>query len=616
MCGIIGSLHNPITDKVLRSIHHRGPDHQQVFQWKNLGFGHTRLSIVDLSEAGNQPMQTEDGRYCIVFNGEIYNHAKLREELSGISFKGHSDTETILYYLQEKGIEGVKKFNGIFSIGLLDKEEGKLFLMRDPFGVKPLYYYKEGNKLISFASEIRPLFELGCPKVFNQEFLSVFLKLRYVPSPNTLFKNIYKVAPGTLLEIEVESGEILSESRYHQVPETNPKINKNEALEEYDFLLKKAVKRQLMADVPISLLLSGGVDSALLAKLIAEISSDKPKTYTAGYELADNNINELEDARETARVLGLENHEVILKENGFMEKLPELIKAIEEPLGSQSIYPINYLARQINADGIKVTLTGQGVDEPWGGYKRYNVQESIEFFKDIPIPFLEKIGKNTKNDAIRRAINSLGGKDRPARFAESYSLFDDYMLEGLIDKNFIDFRGKGFTAELIGKKISEYGLENKSAINAMMALDARMNLSDDLLLYTDKISMQHSLETRVPFLDLELMEFAESLPHSMKVGLFKNKWLHKKLAEKHLPKEIIYRKKRGFYMPGENWFRGEVGKKMEAMMVENQGLFGDCFHKEKISGYFRLHREKKANYEKQLYLLTTLCIWMTEHFDN
>jgi len=610
MCGIIGSFKNTLDAKAISSIKHRGPDAQHTYLYKNLVLGHVRLSIVDLSDAGSQPMHTENKRYTLIFNGEIYNHQELREELSFKNFKGHSDTESILYYLQEFGIEGVKRFNGIFAFALLDKELNKLYLARDPFGVKPLYYYKNEGKITCFASEIKPLFALGAAKEFNHEYLSTYLKLRYVPAPNTLFKNIFKVETASILEIDVTTQEIIKKSSFDNIPKPLKKISKEEALEQYDFLLKRAIKRQLMGDVPASMLLSGGVDSALLAKLITDVSNTNLKTYTGGYRIADDSINELDDAEESAQILGVDNEKVIIEESSFIEIFPQLIENIEEPLGSTSIFPIHFLVKQIHDDGFKVTLTGQGVDEPWGGYRRYNPQQSIESLNSLPIPFLSAFKKNIKNDAVRRAINAIEKKERAQRFNESYSLFDDVMLKDLLKTR----NTNNTSVNVIKEKLSFYGLENRNAVEAMMILDARMNLSDDLLLYTDKISMQHSIETRVPFLDIELMQFAESLPSKLKVGLFKNKWLHKKLAEKHLPNKIIYRKKRGFYAPTKSWFEGKTGEELEEKMVSDNGLFNDLFHKEEIRKYFKLHRSKRVNYEKQLYLLSSFYFWTNEFF--
>lgn len=610
MCGIIGNFNGKITENVIKSIQHRGPDEQNIHSYKNVELGHVRLSIVDLSNAGSQPMHSQDERYTLIFNGEIYNHEELRKELTFKNFKGHSDTETILYYLQEFGIESIKKFNGIFALALLDKQEDKLFLARDPFGVKPLYYFKKGNKLVNFASEIKPLFKMGAPKEFNEDLLSTYLKLRYVPAPHTLFKNIYKVDTATILCVDLESQTILEEKHFHHIPAKKVLISKNEALEEYDYLLKNAVKRQLMGDVPISMLLSGGVDSALLAKLITDVSNNKLKTYTGGYHIEDDTINELADAEETAQILGVKNEKVMIEESSFIKIFPDLVKNIEEPLGSTSIFPIHFLTNQIHKDGFKVTLTGQGVDEPWGGYRRYNPQKSIEILHNLPIPFLSTVKKKITNDGVRRTINAIEKSERSQRFNESYSLFDDHMLDKLLKIPSTIYT----STNIISEKLNFYNLDDRNAVEAMMILDARMNLSDDLLLYTDKISMQHSLETRVPFLDVELMQFAESLSSNLKVNLFKNKWLHKKLAEKHLPKKIIYRKKRGFYAPTKTWFEGKIGHDLEEKMLNDKGLFSNLFRKEEIKKYFNLHRNKNVNYEKQLFLLSSFYFWSNEFF--
>ena len=611
MCGILGSFNKKISNEVLNEIKHRGPDQENKYSYKNLELAHVRLSIVDLSNAGSQPIHSENERYTLIFNGEIYNHQDLKQKLSFKNFKGHSDTETILYYIQEFGIESIKDFNGIFAIALLDKKQNKLFLARDPFGVKPLYYSKEGEKLINFASEIKPLFKLGVKKEFNAIYLPTYLKLRYLPASHTFFKNIYKVKTATIITVDLTSQSIIEEKSFHNIPSINNKLKKEEALEQYDFLLKKAIKRQLMGDVPISMLLSGGVDSALLAKFIVDETNTNLKTYTGGYQINDNTINELEDAEQSAKIIGVENEKVLIEESSFLEVFPKLVKSIEEPLGSTSIFPIHYLAKKINEDGFKVTLTGQGVDEPWGGYLRYKPQNSIENLSKLPLPLLNTIQSKIKKDGVRRAINAIAKTNRAERFNESYSLFDDKMLKSLLRQNNIDTNQ---TVDLLSKKIETYRLNDRNAVEAMMVLDARMNLSDDLLLYTDKISMQSSLETRVPFLDIELMAFAESLPSHLKTGLFKSKWLHKKLAEKHLPNEVIYRKKRGFYAPTKSWFEGSTGEVLEEKLISDTGLFGKLFRKEEIEKYFKLHRTKKVNYEKQLYLLSSFYFWTKEFF--
>lgn len=612
MCGIIGSFNQKINTTTLDCLIHRGPDQQSIYNFKNLSVGHVRLSIIDLSEAGLQPMHSESKRFTIIFNGEIYNHEDLKKKLSKKKFNGHSDTETILHYLEEYGNDSVRDFNGIYSLALLDRKLNKISLVRDPFGVKPLYYAKTNNKVHSFSSELKPIFNLGFKKEFNEKLLTTYLKLRYIPSPFTFFKNVYKLEPGNIIEISLETQEIICQRSFSNVPAIDKNISKNEAFEEYDYLLRKAVKRQLMSDVPLSLLLSGGVDSALLAKLTYEVSNKKVKTYTAGYNISDNNIDELDDAQKTAKTLGLENEKVILSEEGFIKDLPNLISAIEEPLGSQSIYPINFLAKKISQDGIKVALTGQGVDEPWGGYNRYNWQQLFEKISKYEISGFSRLSKKTNNDSLRRALNSLSTKDRAERFIQSYSLFDNSMINKILKR---EVNAELNTKQILENKMQKIGLGDRDSVEAMMVLDARMNLSDDLLLYTDKISMQHSVEMRVPFLDIELMGFVESLPCQLKVGMFKNKYLHKKLSEKYLPKEIINRKKRGFYTPRREWFKSSVGVQLENMIINHNGLFNMYFDNEKISDMFHSHRLGKVNYEKQLYLIVVLFFWMRDNFN-
>lgn len=259
MCGILGSINSPIKGS-LHQIKHRGPDFQSSLDFNtsghNVRFGHTRLSILDLSEAGNQPMLSEDGNYSIIFNGEIYNHLELRKKLSEFNFKSHSDTETILYYLVKFGIDGIKDFNGIFAFSFYDIKNSKLYIARDPFGVKPVYYHFS-DQVVIFSSEIRPIHHLGIKKELNKDLLSTFLRLRYLPSPHTLFRDIFKVKPGEFISVDLSKQKILLTNKlYAEIPSINENITFNEALDVYEEKLKKAVGRQLMSDVCILDLLS------------------------------------------------------------------------------------------------------------------------------------------------------------------------------------------------------------------------------------------------------------------------------------------------------------------------------------------------------------------------
>lgn len=615
MCGILGAV-NFYVENSLSEIKHRGPDFQSSveFQTKNhvISLGHTRLSILDLSEAGNQPMISEEGDYCIIFNGEIYNHLELRKKLTRKKFNGHSDTETILYYLIEFGIEAVVDFNGIFAFSFFSKKTNKLYLARDPFGVKPLYYYHYQNNLV-FSSEIRPIHHLGIKKELDKTLLSTFLRLRYLPSPHTLFKNIKKVKPGECITVDLGNKSIIFKKKvYTQIPSINNKISFKDALDQYDNKLQKAVKRQLMSDVPISHLLSGGVDSALIAKLIKHDSNYKITCYTAGYNIKSD-IDEMRDAENTVKILGLDQRKVILSEQEFLEKLPDLINIIEEPLGSQSIFPIFYITEAIHKDNFKVAMSGQGVDEPMGGYKKYRAQNFIENIKKIPLTSnLSKKLSNTKNDDLRRIFRSISSNDKSGQIKESTSFFDKEMLSELLNDR--ELVHQDISDNIIKERIDEYGIDDKNVTEIMMNLDARMNLPDDLLLYTDKISMKNSIELRVPFLDLELVKFIETLPSKYKVNNRNNKIIHKALSERHLPKEIVHRKKKGFYTPRKIWFKGEFGNHFLRELKNDNGLFSELFNKKYILKLFNVHREGKANYEKQIYLVIVLYLWIKTNF--
>jgi len=610
MCGIAGTINLPLDKSDLKIIEHRGPDSNGLFTTKFgdsvISLGHVRLSIVDLTDAGFQPMISDCGNYVLVFNGEIYNHHDLRDDLQEVKFKGHSDSETILYYLIKYGIESVNKFNGIFSFAFLDIKRGVVSLVRDHFGIKPLYYYIRGNRFI-FSSEMKLILDKIDEQEIDLDHLYSFIRLRYSPSPQTLFKGIYKLLPGHYITYNIEDNRMSEPFFYSYKPDKTFTGSQAEALEQYDFYLRSAIKRQLMSDVPISILLSGGVDSALLTKVARDVSGNNFATYTAGYK-TDSDNDELRDANISASFLGTNHQEVLIKDELFINHLEDFIECIEEPVGSQSIMPLYYLSERIHNDGFKVVLTGQGVDEPWGGYPKYNPQNLMEILSNPLIPKSQLLHKLSTNDQYRRAINGILEKKRVNRFIEVCSVFDRSFIAGLM-YNYDSKRGDDVLSKIFRDRFNVLNLNNFKPVDSLMFFDSRMNLADDLLMYTDKISMRHSLEMRVPFLDIDLMRFVESLPYKFKVTLFKNKILHKKIAEKYLSKEIIYRKKKHFETPRKQWFKGKIGKKFEEKILSNDGLFSQIFDRNYIHILFDDHRKNKFNYEKQIYLIISIYLW-------
>lgn len=602
MCGILGSVNISFENSTLDLIKHRGPDYGKIIKYTIAGsevtLGHRRLSIVDLSPTGHQPMNTFDGKFNIIFNGEIYNHLDLRKKLTDINFKGHSDTETILYHLAANGPDGLKDLNGIFALAFVDEEKQKLILARDPFGVKPLYYTIQENRIV-FASEIRPIKDL-IKTTLSKDSLSELLKLRYNPSENTLFNEIKKLLPGHIIEYDLNT--LTYELKPFGSFKTQKKnITLNQALNQYGDLFEKAVKRQLMSDVDLGVLLSGGIDSALVTHFAVKNSTSKIKSFTVGFDDLNDPQNELLDARESAEILGTDHHEIVINQKDFERELEEVVNIIEEPLGTTSSIPMYFLNKEVSKH-VKVVLTGQGADEPLGGYPRYLGEIYGERIPRFLTNLLKPLIPAIKHEKLRRFINSSGEKDIIKRFEKTYALFHDHEIYKIINqKESIVYPKINYFYDLIGGK-------HLKPVEAMMAIDLRMNLSDDLLLYTDKVSMNFGLETRVPILDLELIQFINSLPLNFKINNGNGKFIHKEFAKTVLPENLVNRKKKGFLSPTNKWFNENLGLIIEKIVEDDTSKFNKIFVKKEILNLLKRHREG-FNQEKQLFLILSLYFW-------
>jgi asparagine synthase (glutamine-hydrolysing) len=607
MCGILGAINLNFDDTVLELIRHRGPDGAGIVRLtlgcNRITLGHRRLSIVDLSAAGDQPMETEDGRCLITYNGEVYNHQTLRAELGGTPFNGHSDTETILKYIQQYGILGVQKFNGIFAFCFTDVNAARLFLVRDPYGVKPLYYWHEGEKFV-FSSEIRPLQEL-VHDTFSPDNLAELLRLRYSPAPDTLFKRIKKVRPGHVLEVGLRDNLSVREYSYLKQPPEEKNISFDEAVNIYGSLFDKAVKSQLMSDVEVGILLSGGIDSALVASVSQKHSRYKMKAFTVGF-VENDDSDEVAEAAESASVTGLEHYVTRIGFNDFLGMMRKCVQIVEEPLATPSMIPM-YALSELAAKNVKVVLSGQGADESLGGYGRYQGELYRQFFPaflaKMLLPLANFVG--VKNDQLIRGLHALGVTDTINRFLTAYTVFDNEDIAALT----------GLKDRLSEEKLRYYydilGCGRmKHSVGRMMAMDLRLNLPDDLLLYTDKITMHHSLECRVPMLDLELVEFITSLPYHYRVRLRRTKIIHKAYARKVLPNTIIGRKKKGFRSPTERWFRrGDI---LRDLLLAPTSHFSSYFDLKTVDRVITEH-EQGYNRERQIFLLLGMYYWMEEY---
>lgn len=600
MCGILGSINFDFDDSVLDTIKHRGPDFGKITKYNKkdlVCFGHRRLSIVDLSESGNQPMETKDEQYSIIFNGEIYNHLELRKDLKEVAFNGHSDTETILNYIAKKGINCVSDFNGIFAIGLLDNINNKLYLVRDAFGVKPLYYYISNNQLI-FSSEIRPIKKMISTKL-QVENLAELLKLRYNPAPETLYDNIKKLRPGHILEFDLNNYKC-SITSFIKTISINRNATLHNSIDKYGQLFENAIKRQLMSDVEIGTLLSGGVDSALVTYFAAKNLDYKIKSYTVGFE-EENPVNELIYARESAAILNTDHHEILLTQDDFVNGLKKISQIVEEPLGTTSIIPMYYLNQEVSKS-LKVVLTGQGADEPLGGYDRYKGEIFRKYIPSVLFDVTKPFSHLIKNEKISRSLNSLGEKENIKRFENIYSLFSDEEILKLIHSKDVNSYSKiKYFYDLLDCK-------SKESVEAMMSIDTRMNLADDLLIYTDKVSMNFGLETRVPLLDNELVSFIETLPYSLKIRKGVGKFIHKEFAKVVLPEKIVNRKKLGFQSPTNKWFKEDLGSYYINELSKGESNFFRVFDKKEVLKLFKIH-QSGVNKEKQIFLLLSIYYW-------
>lgn len=604
MCGLLGTINQAFDFNTLNLIKHRGPDDSGIvklsIEKSELYFGHVRLAIQDLSEAGHQPMYSDCGEYLIIFNGEIYNHSALRGRLHDMEFKGHSDTETIVNYLAKFGIDSVRDLNGIFSFSLMSLKENKLYLVRDRYGVKPMYFFNSNNSLI-YSSEIRPIKQLISTKV-DTENLASLLKIRYNAAPTTLYKDIKKLHPGHIFEYNLTNNKCFIRSFISPV-QMNHDISFDVAIKTYGELFEQSVRRQLLADVEVGVLLSGGIDSALVAYYAQKYSNKPIKTFTIGF-VEDDDSDETSDARETAKILGTEHYEIKITSKQFEEVFEKCIQIVEEPLGTTSIIPMYFLNQLVFDNKVKVVLTGQGADEPLGGYKKYQGEiisnKYPKFIFNLLKPFLSII----KNESAYRAINSLGEKETIKRFELISTLFSNDEIKKLIQVD--DTK----THSLIQYFYSLLNGEYKDSTTAMMSNDLRMNLSDDLLLYTDKISMNFAIEARVPILDNDLVDFIESLPLHFKIRGKESKYIHKMFAESVLPKAIIYRNKKAFKSPTEKWFKGEKGCIYKKLLTTKNTTFSHYFNLEVVDSFFELHMQGKRNMEKQLFTLISIFYWM------
>jgi len=618
MCGICGQFNfingNSIIredlDRMINTLVHRGPDDQGYLISGSLGLGFRRLSIIDL-EGGHQPMSDHDETVWVVFNGEIYNFPELKIEMEGYGyvFRTRCDTEVIIHGYKRWGEDVFNHLNGMFGVAIWDERRRKLIIARDPMGIK-LVYYKIDSGTLYFGSEIRPILA-GLRK--NPEIdpvgLNLFLRYRYTPSPMTIYNGIKKLAPGTMLICEKGTSHI--ERWYRKKPEPfSPMKSEVEAREELLEIYKRAVKRQLISDVPLGLLLSGGIDSGLLLALMSQDGKTWP-SYTIGYG-ASFKDDELVDAEETAGVYSSKHVSIQLDRKEFETSLPEIIKCLEEPIASSSIVPMYFVCKRAHQD-VKVALVGQGPDELFGGYWRHLGVRYGEYWRGLPESFRRLLQKAInvlpRNEALKRGVYALNIPERLKRYQYVFSILPGETIDGL-------FRD-GLLPPDAGDSVLQYWteldplMENVDELGGLQFLEIRSSLPDELLMYADKLSMAHGLEVRVPYLDREIVEYAEKLPDSYKVRNGSRKWLHRQICRRFLPDKIVKRKKRGFGVNVvDDWFRDSMSNKMEELLLDGQSLMYRFLQPDAVQQLLQEHQIGKSDNHKILFSLVVLEQWM------
>ncbi len=625
MCGICGRINfdgSPVSAdlmvKMASLLSHRGPDDEGIYISKNAGLGHKRLSIIDLSEAGRQPMGNEDKTVWAVFNGEIYNFRELKSSLrENHRFISNTDTEVIVHLYEEKGIEFINYLRGMFAIAIWDEKRKRLLLARDRVGKKPVVY-AEGKNSISFASELKSLLVDETFKCnINPVSIHHYLTYQYIPSPLTIFKEIKKLPPAHILICE--DGEI-SLKNYWSLDFRKKEIFKDESgySERFMEIFNEAVKMRLISDVPLGAFLSGGLDSSSVVAAMSRFSNSPVKTFSIGFE--EEEYSELPYAKKVATKFNTEHHEFVVKPNAI-EILPKIVWFYNEPFADSSAIPTYYVSK-ISREHVKVILNGDGGDELLAGYPRYLFSETADFFMKLPV--------SLRYSFLKRIVGSIPADKRVIwrlrKFLDNIALVPELAYLGRIC--YFDTQSKtelytgGFSRNVCKEDSIELLINwfnNAKASNfleKLLSVDTSSYLPDDLLVKVDIASMANSLEARSPFLDHKLMEFAASVPPEFKLRNKEGKYLLKKAMTGILPDEVIWRKKMGFGVPIKRWFKNELKSLVFDTLLSKKSIERGYFKKEILEKILSDHQSEKADNSYKIYALLMLELWHKMFYDS
>lgn len=611
MCGFVGVIHNKnnFEKKIIKEmndcIEHRGPDSEGMYVDENIALGFKRLSIVGLSEKGNQPMICQNNNLVLTFNGEIYNYISLKIELEalGHTFITNTDSEVLIHGFESYGIGILNKLRGMFAFSMWDKKFKKMYIARDYFGIKPLYYTKvEEDNSILFGSEIKSLLKYPYfKKELNKSALKPFLMFQYSALDESFFKGVYKLKPAHYLVIENQEIKEVNywKFKFNEIKNTM-KSNINRINEE----ITESAKLHTLGDVEVGTFLSGGIDSSYITTLI------KPdKTFSVGFKGYESMFDETDLAKELSDKLGIKHYKKIIHADDFFEKLPEIQYHMDEPHANLSAVPLYFLS-EMASKHVKVVLSGEGADELFGGYDWYKKSKYLKTYEKLPLKFRKYISKKLENTSKNRITTFLrkGGETVEESFIGQASVFSSLDANDILSSS---YKSSVESKDITKKIYSE--IKNKDDLTKQQYLDINLWLPGDILQKADKMSMAHSLELRVPFLDRKVADLAKGLPSSHRMNGLKSKYVLREAASKVLPRAWAQRPKVGFPVPIRHWLKEEKYYNL-VKEIFNEKFVSDIFDVDKISIYLEEHYNGSKNRARYIYTIYIFLIWYKEYF--
>ena len=635
MCGFAGiistkplSTDQSTLQRMVDSIAHRGPDDEGMYKTDTnsapgLFFGFRRLALVDLTKAGAQPMVSGCGRYVIVYNGETYSNDELRPILiaKGVNFRGHSDTEVILESIAAFGVEeAVKQLNGMFAFAVYDNKEKTLHLVRDRVGIKPMYWMRHDSGL-AFASELKALMPLFTDRPsMSQQAVSAYLRYGYVPAPMSIYQDIFKLEPGTILTF---CNGTITQKEYWSMDDVSSQTKLtgsfNDHRDEFHALLRDSVRRCMHADVPVGTLLSGGIDSSLVTALMQSQSTRPISTFTIGFH--EKRFNEAEDAKKIAAHLGTEHHELYVTTKETQDVIPLLTAMYDEPFADSSAIP-TFLVSKLARGQLKAVLSGDGGDEVFGGYKRYFLLNQLWTMKNR-IPFSGSIGNLISKlppQMLDRLVKIMPPSFRVQNFGQRVNTLGNLLKSDSMQECYQAFIGLWHNQSALRPNFSDTRLDsyftnntNLDVMEQMQFIDTNTYLPDDILTKVDRASMAVSLESRVPLLDHRLIEMAWRMPTKWKVSHGNNGKLPlKSILEDYVPKTMFDRPKMGFGVPLHDWLRGDLVSWAEDLIFDPS--LKDVCDADVVRRSWQLHKSGAINDQARLWAILMLQSWRTQPF--